>query len=88
MADNTWYIAKDDNRSGFTSNPEFARRDLSGHPIIAPGHLIKYQKILVAKAKAVIKERQAQAWEDGYKAAVLDLRNDPQLTKNPYKEEE
>lgn len=88
MTENIWYVTGD-KTGGFTSDPEQALRDLTGAPIIAPGHLIGFQKRLVKKARIKIKEAKEQAWSEGYMACRNDFIQHDDLgdpTENPYAE--
>lgn len=52
MASNIWYVPAQG--AGFTSDPEQALKDLTGAPIIAPGHLRRIVKVMRKRIRAEI----------------------------------
>lgn len=64
---NIFYVAGDGN--GFTDDPAWAMKDLTGTPIIAPGHLRNMaRKIGKREANAMLDKRLETVWE-----YVLDM---------------
>lgn len=43
---NVWYLCDNGNKGGFTSDPDQAVKDLTGAPIIAPGHVRKIVELV------------------------------------------
>lgn len=59
---NIWYVPAQG--MGFTSDPAQAAKDLTGAPIIAPGHLRRIVKVMKKRIRAEIEAEYFET-EDG-----------------------
>lgn len=65
MIENIWYVSASSKAGSFTSDPKYAVKDLTGTPVVAPGHMkMMVRKAAKDRADSQIRELVRQVWEE------------------------